>query len=525
MENGIAEERQMPSVNPWLITIPLVTAAFLFALNETIANVALPYIAGTISISRNESTWIVTSYLVASSIIIPAIGFFCKAFGRKNYFIFSIALFTFASLMCGLSHSMPMVILSRFLQGVGGGAILPLVQAIMMEIFPQREWGKAMSLYGFAFVIAPIMGPVIGGWLTENWSWPWIFFINVPVGIACAISVNKLVSDPPYAQKQSGAKMDFFGFGMLVVWILLLQIVLDKGNDAGWFGASWICWLTGISTSAGILFFYSQFKNKKDPLLNLSLLKDLNFLFGTLIQMVLLFVLIASAMLLPSMLQNLMGYTAFLGGVSMLPRGLGSLLGLVILVAVSGRVPEKISCLIGLVLIGLGGYLFGLLNMQISLTNVFIPNFLYGVGMVMSMTPVINLSCATLKKEDLTMGSSMQNLMKNLGASFGTSIATTCISRFSQMHQNMMVGYLNNLNPVFAERVRGSAENLIRYVVDSSTAEYMALKQMHFALMEQSTLWAFIDTFRIFALASFVIIPLLLLMKENFSKTNQPQDK
>ena len=176
MGNNITEERREPSINPWLVTIPLVTAAFLFALNETIANVALPYIAGTISISRNESTWIVTSYLVASSIIIPAIGYLCKVFGRKKYFIFSIVLFTVASLMCGLSRSMPMIVISRFLQGIGGGAILPLVQAIMMEIFPQKEWGKAMSLYGFAFVIAPIVGPVIGGWLTENWSWPWIYF-------------------------------------------------------------------------------------------------------------------------------------------------------------------------------------------------------------------------------------------------------------------------------------------------------------------------------------------------------------
>lgn len=366
MENKIAETGQTPVINPWLITIPLVTAAFLFALNETIANVALPYIAGTISISRNESTWIVTSYLVASSVIIPAIGFLCRKFGRKRYFIFSIILFTVASLMCGMSKSMLMIIISRFLQGIGGGAILPLVQAIMMEIFPQKEWGKAMSLYGFAFVIAPILGPVIGGWLTENLSWPWIFLINGPIGLVCAISLSKLITDPPYAKKQKDAKMDFFGFGLLIVWILLLQIVLDKGNDAGWFDATWVCWLIGISTTAGILFFYTQFKNKKDPLLNLFLFKDLNFLFGTLIQMVLLFVLIASAMLLPSMLQGLMGYTAFLGGVSMLPRGLGSLAGLVMLVVFAGKIPEKISCLIGLVLIGMGGLLFGLLNMQIT---------------------------------------------------------------------------------------------------------------------------------------------------------------
>ena len=517
MENEITEERQEPSINPWLVTVPLVTAAFLFALNETIANVALPYIAGTISISRSESTWIVTSYLVASSIIIPAIGYFCKLFGRKKYFIFSIILFTIASLLCGFSRSMPMIILSRFLQGVGGGAILPLVQAIMMEIFPQKEWGKAMSLYGFAFVIAPIIGPVIGGWLTENWSWPWIFLINAPIGLICALSLTKLIKDPPYAKKQTDAKMDFFAFGMLVIWILLLQVVLDKGNDAGWFDAAWVCWIMGISTTAGILFFYTQFKNKKDPLLNLRLLKDLNFLFGTLIQMVLLFVLIASAMLLPSMLQGLLGYTAFLGGVSMLPRGLGSLAGLIILVVVTGKVPEKISCFFGLILIGIGGLLFGLLNMQISLANIFLPNFLYGTGMVMSMTPVINLSCATLKKEDLTMGSSLQNLMKNLGASFGTSIATTCISRFSQIHQNMMVGYLNDLNPIFAERVQNATINLAQYT-DIETAGYMSLKQMHFVLLEQSTLWAFIDTFRIFAIASVAIVLLLLLMKEEKTK-------
>ena len=302
-----------PKTNPWIIMIPTMLTVFMFALDETISNVALPYMAGTFSISHNESTWIITSYLVASGIVIPAVDFFSKLMGRKTYFLLSVLIFTIASVLCGLSTSMPMILFSRILQGIGGGGIMPISQAIIFEIFPKEKRSAAMAVFGLGVVMAPIMGPALGGWLTETWSWPFIYFINIPFGVVALNLIKKYVEDPPYAKKQKNVTMDYSGFFFLAVWLLTLQVVLDKGNDADWFSAAWICKLFATSMMSFVAFITIQIKKEK-PLIDLSVLKDRNFLFGTITLIVLMGVMMASAAILPSMLQNLMGYTSFLSG-------------------------------------------------------------------------------------------------------------------------------------------------------------------------------------------------------------------
>ena len=397
MDNAqvLKDDEWKPSKNPWLIAAPLMIAVFMYALDETISNVALPYMAGSFSVSHTESTWIITSYLIASGIIIPTVDFGCKKLGRNNFFMLCLFIFTVSSFLCGISNSIGMMIISRFLQGLGGGGILPLTQSIMLESFPKNQRAQAMAMFGLGVIVAPIIGPAIGGWITENWSWPFIYYINIPFGILVLSIAPSLLEEPPYARKQDNVTMDYVGFFFLTIWLVAFQIFLDKGNDADWFGATWICWTFAISMIGFFFFILSQALNKKNALVNLSILKDKNYLFGTIIQIVLMGAMMGSAAMLPSMLQQMMGYTSFLSGLSMVPRGAGCMVATVINATLSPIVGEKPLVIAGLIILGLGSLAFGEINLQISLSDIALPNFLFGMGMILALVPLINLSCST----------------------------------------------------------------------------------------------------------------------------------
>ena len=501
-----------PKKNPWLIATPMMIAVFMFALDETISNVALPYMAGSFSVSHTESTWVITSYLIASGIVITTSDFFCKLLGRNNYFMLSVLVFTIASFMCGFSNSIGMMILSRFIQGLGGGGILPLTQAIMLESFPKDKRAQAMAMFGLGVIVAPIIGPAIGGWITENWSWPFIYYINIPFGFLVLAIAPKLLEEPPYAQKQKNVSMDFIGFFFLCVWLIAFQVFLDKGNDADWFGSTWICWTFAISIFGFLSFVISQIKNKKNALVDLNIMKDKNYLYGTIIQIVLMGAMMGSAAMLPSMLQGLFGYTSFLSGLSMVPRGAGCLVATIISAILTPIVGEKPIVIAGLIILGLGSLAFGEINLNINLAAIALPNFLFGMGMILALVPLVNLSCCTLKQSQLTNASGVQSLLKNMGAAIGTSIVTTCVSRFSQTHQYMMVGNLSNTNHVFIERIQAISSSFSA-ITDSTTALFMAKYQVYQQLIQQSHLWAYVDTFRWFAIACLAILPLMFLIR------------
>lgn len=501
----------VPKYNPWVICVPLMVAAFMFVLDETIANVALPYMAGSFSVSRQESTWVLTSYLIASGIAIPSVDFFCKLMGRKNFFILSIILFTAASFLCGTSRSLPEMVIMRVLQGFGGGALLPLSQAIMLELFPVEKRAQSMALFGLVVVIAPIIGPVLGGWITTNWSWPFIYFINIPVGILAVGLSKKYIEDPPYARKHENVKIDKLGFFMLIGWLTCMQVVLDKGNDADWFGSTWVCWMTFFAVLFAVLFFYVQ-STKKDSLIDLKVFKDANFSLGTFVQIVMQGVLLASLAILPQFLQGLMGYDAYLSGLAMMPRGVGALTTVIFIGTIGSKINAKLLVMIGLGLLGLSSFALCELNLQIATINIAIPNFIMGVGMVMSMIPIITLSTMTLSNTQMTNASGVQNLLKNLGGAIGTSIVTTLLSRKAQAHQNFLVDNLNMLNDNFLERVQ-YYQGAFSSMTDSISANYMAQSMMYKQMLQQANMGAFRDTFEICAIACIVIIPLVLFVK------------
>lgn len=513
MSESISTEQEWrPGINPWLMITPVMLAIFMFVLDETISNVALTYIAGSMSVSLNESTWVLTSYLIASGIAIPLVAAASKLFGRKNYFMICTIVFTISSFLCAISHSMIEIVLARFLQGLGGGGLLPLGQSIMLESFPKKDRPKSMAIFGIAVIFAPLIGPVLGGWITENWSWPWIYLINVPLGFLCVYLSKNLLEEPPYAKKQKNVHFDFKGMMFLSGWLIALQVVLDKGNDADWFGAAWICWLSAISLIFAILFFISQARGK-EPLIDLTVLKDRTYFFGTLVQVILMGVFLSSAALLPSMLQNLLGYTAYLSGLSMGSRGVGSFIGVALYLTLSKKLGDRRIVMIGLILLGLGSVFFGMINLQINLTTIALPNILYGSGLFLALTPLIPLSFSTIKNENMTNATGLQNLVKNIGGAIGTSLGTTMVERFAQVHQNMMINHLHDTNNIFAERVN-ALTGTFSSLTDTFTAHTMAQSQIYSQLIQQSHLWAYIDTFRWFAFATFLLIPMLVFIKK-----------
>lgn len=512
MSEAIAEQQEWkPSKSPWLISIPTIFAAFMFVLDETIANVALPHMAGTFSVSRQESMWILTSYIVASGIMITAVDWFCRLMGRKNFFIFSICLFTISSFMCGISNSIEMMLLSRILQGVGGGGLLPVSQAVLLESFPPEDRGKAMASFGIVVVVAPIIGPVIGGFITDNWNWPWIFFINVPIGILTVFLSKTFLEDPPYAQKQSRVHLDTVGFLFLVAWLVSMQVIFDKGNDADWFNAAWICKLTAFSVFCFLAFVVSQWKGK-NPLIDMSVFKDVNYTVGTFIQVIIMGIMLASMALLPQFLQSMLGYTAFTSGLAIMPRGCGALVAIAIYGILSKKLDNRLFATFGLILVGVAGLSFGFLNLNISSINIAIPNFVFGLGMGFCMMPLIALSVITLRNDQMTNASGLQNMLKNVGGAIGTSVVTTLVSRYSQIHQAYLVDHLTPLNQNFAEQVAAMTAAFSQYT-SVSVAKHMAEYSIYGSMVKQASLWGFMEAFRWCGIVAIIVSSLVFILK------------
>lgn len=516
MTQAVNQNEWKPSKSPWLIAIPTIFAAFMFVLDETIANVALPHMAGTFSVSRQESMWILTSYIVASGIMITAVDWFCKKLGRKNFFIGSICLFTISSFVCGISNSIEMILIARILQGLGGGGLLPVSQAVLLEGFDPEERGKAMASFGLVVVVAPIIGPVLGGWITDNWNWPWIFFINVPIGIFTIWLSKMLLEDPPYAQKQNNVKLDKIGFLFLVLWLVSMQVIFDKGNDADWFNAAWICKLTAFCVFCFVVFIVSQLKGK-EPLIDLSVFKDKNYAIGTWVQVAIMAVMLASVALLPQFLQSLLGYSAFTSGMAIMPRGCGALIGIAIFGSLSKFIDNRLFAFVGLIFVSIAGLKFGFLNLDISTMSIAIPNFMFGIGMGFCMMPLVAYSVITLDNSQMTNASGLQNMLKNVGGAVGTSVVTTLISRYSQIHQANMVGNLTSLNQVFADRVAAMTAAFSQ-LTSIDVANYMAQYSLYGSMIKQATLWGFMEAFRWCGIVAFLVAPLVFLLKNPKNK-------
>jgi DHA2 family multidrug resistance protein len=511
MPDGAPQQEWHPRHNPWLITVSVMMAVFMEVLDTSIANIALPHIAGSLSATPEEATWVLTSYLVSNAIILPMTGWLGNYFGRKRVLISCIVMFTIASALCGMAWSLPTLIIARILQGFGGGAMVPIAQAIMLESFPPNKRGAAMAVFAQGVVVAPILGPTIGGWITDSYSWRWIFYINLPVGIFAALMAKWVVEDPPYIKRDKKAEIDFVGFGLLAVWLATMQIVLDKGQEADWFGADWIRWFTVTSVAAFAGFIAWEF-SVEHPLVDLRVFKNRNFTVGLILMTSLAAILYGTTAQLPLFLQTLMGYPALQSGYAMSPRGIAAFFTTMIVGRLVGKIRLRWMLIFGFVMLAYSSFILSDINLQVSMGSVIWPSVLNGIAISFIFVPLTTATMSQLAQRQIGNASGLYNLMRNLGGSIGIAFVTTMLARGAQTHQALMVGHLTATDPAFAQQL-AAAKNVLGHQTDPVTATRQAYDAVYSLLDQQTHLWAFVDNFYLFGLLALGGIPLIFLFK------------
>src|SRR5256886_4148608 len=424
----MAEEHRQ--INPWIIAISVMLATFMEVLDTTVVNVSLPHIAGSLSASIDEATWAVTSYLVANAIILPMTGWLASMFGRKRLLMLSVVGFTMSSFLCGLAPTLGALIVFRVMQGATGGALQPLSQAVLLEAFAPQDRGKAMGFWGLGIVVAPILGPVLGGWLTDSYSWRWVFYINIPVGIASIVMTKLYIFDPPYLSSEN-RNVDYWGIGMLTVGIGALQIVLDKGQQEDWFESNLIVALAVISAVTLAALVWHELTTD-DPIVDLRVLKERSYAVGVFLMTIVGFVLYGSMVLLPIMLQTLLGYPPLQAGIAMAPRGVGSFFMMPLTGMMTGKFDARKLLTTGLIVGGVTLLWLSNLNLQAGYWDIFWPQFLQGAGMSLLFVPLTTISMDAIPREKMGNATSLFNLMRNIGGSIGIATTGTMLARNNQ---------------------------------------------------------------------------------------------
>jgi DHA2 family multidrug resistance protein len=505
-----------PSFSPWLIAASVMLATFMEVLDTSVANVALPHIAGNLSASTEESTWVLTSYLISNAIMLPATNWLGRYFGRKRFLIFCIIIFTVSSALCGAAASLGMLIVARVLQGAGGGALQPIAQSVLLESFPPEKRGSAMAIYGMGIVVAPIIGPTLGGWITDNYSWRWIFYINVPIGIIATLMARTFIEDPPYIKNQRPGRIDYIGFGLMAVALGTLQLMLDKGQEEDWFSSSLITWAAIFSIMTFVAFIIWEMRSK-DPIVNLRILGNRNFAVGTALMTVLGIVLYGTIALLPLFLQTLMGYPALQSGLAVSPRGIGSVLSMIIVGRLVGRVNGRYLLLFGFIVLAFSTYLFSDINFQISSSSIVWPGMISGFALGFVFVPLTTMAMGTLANDQIGNASGVFNLMRNTGGSLGIAAVTTMLARGAQTHQAAMVTHLTPYDPAFQERLHQLAGGVATPGVAAAPSA-QAYGAIYGTLVKQATLMSYIDNFRLLAFLCVLCIPAVFLFKRVKSK-------
>lgn len=513
-----------PKASLTLITIAVMLATFVEVLNTSIANVALKYMAGSFSISNDESLWIVTIFLIACSILLPATEWCSNVFGRKRFFLFCIALFGVSATICGLAPNFEVMIFGRILQGLGGGCLLPLSQAILLESYPKHEQARAMAIFSSGVTIAPIIGPILGGWLTNNLSWNYVFFISLPFCIAAFIMVSMFIEDPPYLKSKTAHRFDYLGMLFLIIWIACFQVMVDNGQKNGWFDSPYIMKLGITSLIAFICLVWWELKCK-NPLLDLKIFKNWNFTFGTIILTMLFGVAYGTIAILPQFLQNMLGYDSYLSGLAAGPMGFGCVASVIFTTVTLKLLGLRTQTVIGLVCFSIGCIIFSGLNLSIAFNNVLIPNIILGFGMTGVIIPCTTLLFSMVSKEDMTNAASIQNLVKNVGCAIGTSSVGFLVSSYSQAYQSYLVDKMNALHTPFAEAVAALSAKFTQMGIDPATAIGMAQGKLYGQLVQQSTLCAFMNAYRTYAVLILVLIPLVFVLKQFKQVASQKDNK
>jgi len=501
-----------PETNPWLIALAVMLATFMEVLDTSIAAVALPYIAGSVSATNDEATWVLTSYLVANAVVLPASGWFAIRFGRKRFLIVCIMIFTASSFFCGAATSLGFILIARAVQGAGGGALQPLSQAILLESFPPEKRGMAMSVFALGVVVAPVLGPTLGGWLTESYSWRWAFYINIPFGILAVLLILRFVEDPPYIKKAIAGKFDGLGLGLLAVWLGALQIILDKGQEDDWFGATWIRWAAAILVVALVAFLIREFTQDK-PLVRLEVFRNRNFAVGCILIFLFGGVVYGLVTILPLFFQELMGYTALAAGLAVAPRGVGALLFMPVIGILTAKVDNRYLAVCGFAFVGICTLWMGNATLDISQWSLLWPIILTGAGMSLIFVPLATITMGTLPNEEIGNASGLYNLMRNVGGSVGISVVNTLLARHEQLHRNEMAHSIAGASHTFQQQYQGLVAYLSQFT-DMSNAARQAYKMLEGSLDRQSALWSYVDDFRYLALLCFACAPIAFALQK-----------
>jgi DHA2 family multidrug resistance protein len=512
MADNDSQQAQNAGVNPWLIAVSVMLATFMEVLDTAIASVALPYIAGSLSASNDEATWVLTSYLVANAVILPASNWFSLKFGRKRFLLTCVIIFTVSSFFCGAAPSLAFMLVARVIQGAGGGALQPLSQSILLESFPAEKRGAAMAVFAFGVVVAPVLGPTLGGWLTDAYSWRYAFYINIPVGALAVFMISRFVHDPPYIKNAKVGKFDNLGFGLLLVWTGCLQVILDKGQEDDWFGATWIRWAAFFLITGFVLFVIHSWRSK-EPLVNLRTLQNWNFAIGCLLIMMFGLCIYSMITVLPLFYQELLGYTAFTAGLVVGPRGIGSILGMPIIGWLGGKVDARYLLTFGFIVFGIMSLRFGNLTLDISPTTLLVPIIVTGFALSFVFVPITTQAYGTLRNDQIGNASGIFNLLRNIGGSVGISIAQTLLIRRADLHQNEITNFMPQSGYWFEQRM----SQLGRYLghqTAPANSNAAAMGQIYQQLGQQSLLWAFVDVFRWMALLCFASLGLVWLFRK-----------
>lgn len=512
------EEIIQKKTNPYIVALAVLLPSFLALAASSATNVSQPHIAGFYGATQYEANTVITCYIISGGLMLPVTGYLVRTIGKKLLMYYSIWIFCIGCLLCLLAPNLQALIAARVVQGIGSGCILPLCQAILLEVFPEELRGVAMGLFGVAAMFSPLAGPFLGGYLTDNYSWQWIFIMNIPMCMLSFLLVKLFVpSDKPEKQKYN-KKFDIVGYSSIVVAMACMQIVLDKGQQWNWFDTTWICWLTGICIFSFVLFYVWELEYKY-PVIDIRVFKDRNFMFGTLASSFINVMLYSTLLLVPMFVQSLLGYSPSMSGLTMFPRAIICLIGLIVVGEISRFVEARLLATIGLLIMAVSVLMLTQMNTASSMESVILPNILLCIGVPTAFVPITALSFQTLPASKNADAAALHALFKNIVTAIATSASATFIARVSQVHQNYLVGNLTPHNPMFQYKLMAlKSKFLIHY--PSVMAAKKANGMLYRELLQQAKLASFFDAFTVLAMMCIIIIPVLYILKSKKKVSN-----
>ena len=499
-----------------LVAFTVMLPTLIEIIDTSVVNVSLNHIRGSLSAGIDESTWTITAYLVSNAVIIPMAGWLSRLIGRKNYLIASIALLTFSSFMCGSAWSLQSLVFFRVIQGIGGGGLVPLSQSILLESFPREKHGTAMAIFGMGAMLGPIVGPLLGGWITDNWSWRWIFYINIPIGILSIIMNIIVIQDPPY-MKRIKMKIDYWGLAFLAAGLGSLQFILDKGENEDWFASNLIVTFAIVSAVSLVLLVINEYYSEH-PIVNLRLFKDRTFSSGATVMFFVFLNLFGSIVLLPIFLQSIMGYTSFYAGLVLGPGGLATMIAMPFAGKLINKVNPKRLMAVGITICALSTYMMSKFNLTTDFWTFVWPRAILGIGMGLTFIPLTTMTLSHIPRENMTEASSLYNLLRNLGGSVGIAFTTTMLSRRAQFHQTRLVEHLSPFDRayfIYRDRIGAFLGSQGMPTAGTDGLIYREL-------VRQSTTLAFTDAFLTICLLILCVLPLVFLMQRADASSGPP---